>query len=89
MRVLGKAGLVLAAVLLGGCVLAPGMTMTEPAEIPDGQVVRVTPITLDLVNQMDAAHEAEIRQMAEEFVVPPVQYLIGPGDVLQLSLIHI
>ena len=86
MKGLGKVALLLAAVSLTGCAIAPGMTMTEPAEIPDGQVVRVTPITLDLVNQMDAAHEAQIRQVAEEFVVKPVQYLIGPGDVLQVTV---
>ena len=86
MKGLGKVALLLAAVSLTGCAIAPGMTMTEPAEVPDGQVVRVTPITLDLVNEMDAAHDAQVREVAEQFVVPPVQYLIGPGDVLQITV---
>jgi hypothetical protein len=59
MKGLGKVALFLTAVSLTGCAMAPGMTMTEPAEVPDGQVVRVTPITLDLVNEMDAAHDAQ------------------------------
>src|SRR5210317_1344740 len=86
MKGLGKVALLLAAISLTGCAIAPGMTMTEPAEVPDGQVVRVTPITLDLVNEMDAAHNAQVREVAEQFVVPPVQYLIGPGDVLQITV---
>jgi polysaccharide export outer membrane protein len=62
------------------------MSMKEPAELPDGPVVRVTPITLDLVNSMDAAHEQEVREVAAEFIVKPTQYLIGPGDVLQITV---
>ncbi|HEY5665619.1 MAG TPA: polysaccharide biosynthesis/export family protein, partial [Gammaproteobacteria bacterium] len=86
MKTLGKAALVLAAATLTGCAMAPGMTMSEPAKIPEGQVVRVTPITMDLVNQLDARHEAEVREVAEEFAVKPAQYLIGPGDVLQITV---
>ena len=33
----GKTGIVLLAVMLGGCAMAPGMKMTEPAEIPGGR----------------------------------------------------
>jgi polysaccharide export outer membrane protein len=62
------------------------MTMTEPAELPDGPVIRVTPITLELLDSMDVAHEQQVRQVAEEFIVKPTQYLIGPGDVLQITV---
>ena len=43
--------------MLGACALAPGMKMTEPAEVQDGVVVRVQPITLDLLNRMQAERE--------------------------------
>ena len=63
--------MLVAAALLSACAIAPGMTMTEPAEVPGGQVVRVQPITLDLLNQLDAEHENEVRKVAEEFTAEP------------------
>ena len=42
MKGLGKVALLLAAVSLTGCAIAPGMTMTEPAEVPDGRVRSAT-----------------------------------------------
>jgi polysaccharide export outer membrane protein len=86
MKEFGKGTLILAMTMLAGCAIAPGMTMTEPAEVPDGHVVRVTPITLELVNRMATEHELQARRVAEEFVVQPEQYLIGPGDVLQITV---
>jgi len=84
MRVLGKTAVICAATLLAGCAIAPGMTMKEPAEVPDDQVVRVTPITLELLNEMDAQHADEVREVAEEFATRPQGYVVGPGDVLQI-----
>ncbi len=52
-----KAGLILVVALQASCAIAPGMKMTEPAEVPGGPVVRVTPITLDLLNRMEAEDE--------------------------------
>ena len=49
MRGLRTASLAIVVMALAGCAIAPGMTMTEPAELPEGPVVRVTPVTLDLV----------------------------------------
>ena len=70
MRALAATGLLIAsALVLHGCAIAPGMTMTEPAEVPDGHVIRVTPITLELVNRMASEHELQARRVAEEFVV--------------------
>ena len=86
MRALGKAGVVLAAVLLSGCAIAPGMKMTEPAELPGGPVVRVQPITLELLNTMEAQQETRIRKVAEEFATRPQGYVIGVGDVLQITV---
>jgi polysaccharide export outer membrane protein len=70
--------------MLAGCAIAPGMKMDEPAEIPGGTVVRVQPITLDLLNAMEAQRESEVRKVAEEFATRPQGYVIGEGDVLQI-----
>jgi polysaccharide export outer membrane protein len=79
-----KTVVILLAAMLNACAIAPGMKMTEPAEIPEGQVVRVAPITIDLLNQLDAARQSHVREVAEEFAVKQTQYLIGPGDVVQV-----
>ena len=85
-RVWGETGIILLAALLGACAMAPGMKMTEPAEIPGGQVVRVTPITIDLLNRMEETRRSQVREIAQEFSVQKLQYLIGPGDVLQITV---
>ena len=84
MKAWGKTGVVLLAALLGGCAIAPGMTMTEPAEIPGGPVVRVTPITMSLLNSLEESRQGQVREIAREFAVQDTQYQIGPGDVLQI-----
>ena len=86
MRGLGKTGIVLAVCMLGACAMAPGMKMTEPAEVEQGVVVRVQPITLDLLNRLDAERERRVRRVAEEFAVRPQGYVVGPGDVLQVTV---
>jgi polysaccharide export outer membrane protein len=80
----GKTGIVLVAALLGACAMAPGMKMTEPAEIEKGAVVRVQPLTLQLLNRMQEEREQQVRQVAEEFATRPQGYVIGKGDVLQI-----
>jgi polysaccharide export outer membrane protein len=67
-----------------GCAIAPGMTMSEPAEVPEGEVVRVTPITLDLLKQLEERQEIAVRKVAEEFTAPQYGYILGVGDVLQI-----
>ena len=84
MKAWGRAGTILAAALLGACALAPGMKMTEPAEVPGGTVVRVQPITMGLLNELEAKRETQVRQVAEEFATRPQGYIIGEGDVLQI-----
>ena len=76
--------LLAAALALQGCVIAPGMTMDEPAELPEGQVVRVQTLTLDLLNELEARRETRIREVAEEFGFQRTEYLIGQGDVIQV-----
>ncbi len=84
MNVWGKAAVIFSAAMLSACAIAPGMTMSEPAEVPEGQVVRITPITLETLNSMEAAAETKVRQVTDEFSTTPQGYVIGNGDVLQI-----
>ena len=84
MKAWGKITTILLAATLAGCAIAPGMKMSEPAEIDDGVVIRVQPLTLDLLNRLDAAREQQVREVAEEFAVRQQGYVIGSGDVLQI-----
>ena len=84
MRIWQKLTLILLAAMLGACAIAPGMTMSEPAEIPGGPTVPVTLITPDLLDKLAASHESEARTIAQEFAVERANYVIGDGDVLQI-----
>ena len=84
MKAWAKFGIIFLAATLSACAIAPGMKMTEPAEVPGGEVVRVQPITLDLINQMEAGESFKVRQVAEEFTAKPQGYMIGVGDILQI-----
>jgi polysaccharide export outer membrane protein len=74
------------ALLMQGCAIAPGMTMDEPAELHEGKVVRVQTLTMDMLNELESAHKTEVREMAEEFAIRHEEYLIGPGDVVQVTV---
>jgi len=74
----------MAALVAGGCVLAPGMTMNEPAELPEGKVVRVQSLTVDLLRELEARRETRVRETADEFAYQRTEYRVGPGDVLQV-----
>jgi len=74
------------ALLVQACAIAPGMKMTEPANLEPGQTIRVEPITLALLNQMDEERRTRLRQVAKAFSAPLVDYRIGPGDVLQITV---
>ena len=84
MKACKKTGIALFLMALGGCAMAPGMKMTEPAEVPGGPVVRVTPLSMDLLSSLEASRQNQVREIAEEFRTQPTEYLIGPGDVLQI-----
>ena len=71
---------------LQGCAIAPGMKMDEPAKVEPGQVVRVVPISLSLLNQMDEARAAKARDVVQEFTASKERYRIGPSDVLQVTV---
>ncbi len=66
--------------------MSPGMKMHEPAKLEKGQVVRVVPISLALLNEMDAARETEARNVVNEFSAKKERYRIGPGDILQVTV---
>ena len=86
MKAWARTGLILVAAMLGACAMAPGMKMAEPAALPDGKVVRITPITLDLLNRMEVERVKTVRSLAEEFSSPSRGYVIGPGDVLHITV---
>ena len=90
MRTTGRraAAIALAAVALviQGCAIAPGQTMNSSGKLPEGKVVRVQELTTDLLNQLEAAHATEVRELAEQFAVRHEEYLIGPGDVVQVTV---
>ncbi len=79
-------GLLTIALLVQACAIAPGMKMTEPAELPGDQVVRVQSLTLPLLDQMEDERHSRVRQVVEEFSAAPVGYSIGPGNVLQIAV---
>ena len=68
------------------CAIAPGMTMSEPAELPDGEVVRVQPVTNELLRALEARRKNDVREIAEEFAEVDQTYIIGRGDVLQITV---
>jgi len=68
------------------CAISPGMTMTEPAKLESNNVVRVQSLTVDLLNQLAATRETQVREVTEEFSTDPQGYVIGIGDVLQITV---
>ena len=81
-----RIGIMLLAATLQACVIAPGMKMVEPAEVERGQVVRVMPITLALLNQIEDERRAAVHKVAKEFSSTHERYRIGPGDILQITV---
>jgi len=79
-------GTLVSLMLMQGCVIAPGMTMTEPADLDAENTIQVQPITVELLNQLDAARKNKVRQLAEEFSSVPATYIIGIGDVLMVTV---
>ncbi len=73
-------GILVSAILMQACAIAPGMTMTEPAELDDENTIRVQPITLDLLKQLDAARENDVQALADKLSSEPEAYIIGIGD---------
>ena len=82
------------AALLSACVMAPGMRMAQNPTVPvkagdasePAIAVPITEIDLDLVKQLRAGvgdgESDRIRSLLSE----PQSYLLGPGDVLQITV---
>jgi polysaccharide export outer membrane protein len=79
-------GILATAMLMQACVIAPGMTMTEPADLDAENTIQVQPITLELLKQLDVARQTEVRQLANEFSNETKGYIIGTGDVLMITV---
>ena len=79
-------GVIVFAGMLQACAIAPGMTMSEPAELPDGDVIRVQSITRELLNQLDVERANQVREIAAEFAEVEYGYIIGRGDVLMITV---
>ena len=64
--------------------MAPGMKAqsTGQVEVEQGTVVRVQPITMELLDRLDAERDAKIQAIANTLAQPKEPYRIGPGDVL-------
>lgn len=79
-------GILALSLTMQACVIAPGMTMTEPAEVDDENVIQVQPITLDSLKEMEVQRQESVEQLAAEFSSSPSRYKIGAGDVLQVTV---
>ena len=79
-------GIVMSMSLVQGCAIAPGMTMTEPADLDDENTIQVQPITIELLNQLNTARLNEVQKLAEEFSSEPEPYIIGISDVLMVTV---
>ncbi|WP_409364323.1 polysaccharide biosynthesis/export family protein [Burkholderia sp. Bp9031] len=88
--------LVASCVTLSACTFAPGMRMQAPASIPvsvaDSQHpaaradVPITEITVDLIKQTKEQHQAAGTPEYAALFSKPAPYVIGPGDVLQITV---
>ena len=84
------ASVALAACLLGGCALAPGVNISgqvnKPAPVdlpPPGALISITP---DLVFALRSVPPPDPTKDLEPFMVEPEPYRIGPADVLAITV---
>jgi polysaccharide biosynthesis/export protein len=79
--------------LLSACVMAPGMRMESP-KVPvnsgDASVppisVPITEIDLNLIKQLRAGSAETESRLMSSLVSEPQPYVLGPGDVLQITV---
>lgn len=80
--------------LLSACVMAPGMRMAQNPTVPvktgDASAppisVPITEIDLDLVKQLRAGVRDGESDRIRSLLSEPQAYLLGPGDVLQITV---
>ena len=77
----------LAALVLAGCAAAPGMRFEELAADPDQPATqaRLVPITPNVIASLKGQSEGDL-QALEPIMGPARSYVMGPGDVLTLTL---
>jgi polysaccharide export outer membrane protein len=80
--------LVTAAIVMQGCALAPGMKARNTVEgkIEEENFVVITSLTMEMLKQMEADRRNQAEQVASELSEPHGSYLIGPGDVLNITV---
>jgi len=80
--------LVATIIVLNGCALSPGMQAqnTEEGRIEEGNVITIEPISTALLDQLDAERKSNVRQLAKDLSGPQGSYLVGPGDVLNITV---
>lgn len=78
--------LALAAALLGGCALAPGLSIgNAPDAPPPGALINITPELLrEQLRQQRAAQPTEVGQDVKRLFGVAKPYTIGPGDALNI-----
>ena len=59
---------------------------TVEGRVEQENFLAITPITTELLNQLDAERMHRAKQVAEALYEPAGQYLVGPGDVLQITV---
>jgi polysaccharide export outer membrane protein len=84
--------LVVSALLLSGCAIAPGMyfdgdkTISEPVKGDLGVTPVIKTITPQLIKDERALGASEAHADLSEIMVPSQPYLIGPGDHLAITV---
>jgi len=80
--------LIIAMLALQSCVIAPGMKARDAEEgrVDDENIIAIVSLSTELLNQLDTERTSKVRQVVNEFVEPQGRYLIGPGDVLQITV---
>jgi len=82
------ASLIVVALVLHGCAMAPGMKAQNTVEgkVEEGRFIAITLVNSDLLNQMEDDRRKRAEQVASELAEPHGRYLVGPGDVLQITV---
>src|ERR1700712_1135995 len=80
---------------LTACVVAPGMDMIAPATVPvsisgtggtEDINVPIHEIDINLIREQQAARASSEHPNVRKLIASPRAYVIGPGDVLQITV---
>lgn len=83
-----KTLLILAVLVLQGCAIAPGMKARDTVEgkVEEENFLAIVSISTGLLDQMEAERKSQVMQIAKQFSVQHENYLVGPGDVLNITV---